>query len=123
MKTERKSFDLGLYSYRPTVHGLICPSDEAKLITGQLVAVLHPLRKVDPNGLYCFGLTANAKIGTCTVMRKNLKFNRVITLSFEKPLVSSYLQETHAALNVAQLYLQQCDGVQALIEDIQPLTA
>lgn len=122
MKTERKTFDLGLYRYTPVQHGLICPVDEAKLKTGQVLAVLLPMRKVDPKGLYCFALTNDCKIGTVTVMRKNIKFNRVITLSYQRPELSTYAQETHLAIDTAQLYLQQQPGTQALIElDPPPL--
>ena len=123
MKTERKSFDLGLYSYKPICHGLRAAVDEASLHSGQVVAVLHPMRKVDPEGLYCLGLTVDPRSGSVSVLRKNLKFNRVVTLSFEKPVVSDYAREMHLALDVAQLYLSQQPGVQALIETIEPQTA
>lgn len=113
MNSQRKSFDLGLYSYRPTVHGAICPKDERKLTIGQVVAVLHPMRTADPRGLYCFGVTHHD--GTLTMMRKNLKFNRTITLSYEREPLSTATMELHAMLNKVQLYLQQQEGTQALL--------
>lgn len=120
MKTERKSFDLGLYSYKPIYHGTLAHKDEAKIRGGQVVAVLHPMRKADPSGIYCFGLTATPTDGTLQVMRKNLRFHRIVTLSFERQAGATYEQETHQALNTALLYLQSQNPVQgALIEENQ----
>lgn len=98
-KTEKKKFDLGIYTYKPTVRGLICPTDERKMKAGEIVIVLHPIRKVDPRGLYCYGVTTQ---GTLSMMKRNIKLNRVQTMEYDRPLFSTYVQETHLMLNKAQ---------------------
>lgn len=105
MKTEKRTFDVGLYTYRPQVHGLICPTDEAKLKSNEPVAILLPMQKVDPRGLYCFGVTSDK--GTLSMMRKNVKFKKTVTLVYEREPLATYTQELHAKLNAVQVFMSK----------------
>lgn len=121
LKPERKTFDVGLYSYKPIVHGLICPVDEARLRPGQILAVLHPLRRVDPKGLYAFAVTQDPRLGTLSLMRKNMRFLRVVSLWYYQPVLASYAEQTHLTLNMAREYILRQAGVQVDME-VQPQT-
>ncbi len=104
MKTEKKPFDLGIYQFHRTIAGPICPKDDLEVKDGEIIAVLHPLRNVDPHNLYCFGIvksTGQVK----TLVRKNLKFKQVKTLTYEREILESYAQEIHGKLNVAIQFL------------------
>jgi len=78
---------------------------------GAIVAVLHPLLNVDPENLYCFGIDKESR-ATKTLVRKNLRFKRVITCTFDQELNTDYAQEIQAKLNVALAYLITLEGKQ-----------
>ena len=106
METKQvKTFDLGLYTFRRQVAGPICPPDDQKMRDGQLVAVLHPTRKMDPNGIYVFGVDQESG-DTKTLVRKNLRFVKVVTLKFTLEPAMTAVQETHAQLNAALAYVK-----------------
>ena len=105
MSAITKPFDLGLYTFKRQVMGPICPEDDQKMRDGQLVAVLHPTRRVDPNGIYCFGVDQESG-DTKTLVRKNLRFIKVVTLKFTREPSMTAVEETHAQLNVALTYIK-----------------
>lgn len=78
---------------------------------GAIVAVLHPLLNVDPDNLYCFGIDKDSR-NTKTLVRKNLRFKRVMSLTWEQELGIEYPQEIQAKLNVALAYLITLEGKQ-----------
>jgi len=105
MKTEKKNFDLGIYQFHRTIAGPICPKDDLQVKEGEIIAVLHPVRKVDPDNMYCFGIIkSTGKV--MTLVRKNLKFKQVLTLSYERKSLESYAEEIHGKIHVAQNYLE-----------------
>ena len=105
MKTEKKNFDLGIYQFHRTIAGPICPKDDQEVKDGEIIAVLHPLKKVDPDDMYCFGiLKSSGKV--MTLVRKNLRFKKVLTLSYERKILESYAEEIHGKIHVAQNYFQ-----------------
>lgn len=106
-----KQFDLGLYTFKRQVSGPLCPQDDRLAKNGEVVAVLHPMQNVDGSGLYCFGV-AKSDLATKTLVRKNLKFSKVITLSFNKDTTHSQVEEVHAKLNAAVIYLKSQEGGQ-----------
>lgn len=106
-----KPFDLGLYTFKRQVNGPICPQDDLQTKNGEVVAVLHPMQNVDPSNLYCFGI-AKSDSNTKTLMRKNLKFSKVITLSFERAMFMTATDEIHAKLNEAVRFLKTQAGDQ-----------
>lgn len=99
-----KTFDIGLYTFKRQVMGVICPEDDQAMRNGQLVAVLHPFQTVDPKNLYCFGVDKETG-DTKTLVRKNLRFRRVVTLELDAQPMDA-VQETHAKLNAALDYLK-----------------
>jgi hypothetical protein len=104
MKTEKKNFDLGIYQFHRTIAGPICKDDQ-EVKDGEIIAVLHPLKKVDPDDMYCFGiLKSSGKV--MTLVRKNLRFKKVLTLSYERKVLESYAEEIHGKIHVAQNYLE-----------------
>lgn len=100
-----KQFDIGIYTFRRHVAGPICTPDDRQTADGAVFAVLHPLQKVDPGGIYCFGID-RATGDTKSLVRKNLKFNKVITLQFEQEGITTSFEEVHAKLNAALNYLK-----------------
>ncbi len=105
MKTEKKNFDLGIYMFHRTIAGPICPKDDLEVKEGEIIAVLHPLKKVDPDDMYVFGiLKSTGKV--MTLVKKNLKFKKVLTLSYERKILESYAEEIHSKIHVAQNYLE-----------------
>jgi len=105
MKTEKKNFDLGIYQFHRTIAGPICPKDDLQVKEGEIIAVLHPLKKVDPDDMYCFGiLKSSGKV--MTLVKKNLRFKKVLTLSYERKILESYAEEVHGKIHVAQNYLE-----------------
>ena len=106
--TTKKSFDIGIYQFRQILRGSLC-KDEHKLQPNAMVAVIHPLKVVDPDNMYCFGIDyANTK-NVLTLMRKNLNFKKIITLSYEHDQTMDYVQETHAKYHAAQEYFQKIE--------------
>jgi len=105
MKTEKKNFDLGIYQFHRTIAGPICPKDDLQTQNGEIIAVLHPVKKVDPDNLYCFGIN-KATGQVLTLVKKNLKFKQVLTLSYERGSLESYAQEIHGKIHAAQNYFQ-----------------
>jgi hypothetical protein len=103
---KKVNFDLGIYLFRRQVSGPICPEDDRRTTNGEVIAVLHPLQNVDPSGLYCFGISKSDR-NTKTLVKRNLKFSKVITLSFERQMFMTAVEEVHAKLNVAVKYLSQ----------------
>lgn len=108
MTTTRKTFDLGIYQFRQIMRGPLC-KDEHKLQPNAMVAVLHPLRMVDPDNLYCFGLDFAQSQDVLTLMRKNLNFKKVMTLTYEHEQGMDYVQEIHAKYHAAQEYLKKTE--------------
>lgn len=106
MTTTTKSFDLGIYQFRQIMRGPLC-KDDHKLQNNAMVAVLHPLKVVDPDNLYCFGLDFAQSQDVLTIMRKNLNFKKVLTISYQHEPTMDYVQETHAKYHAAQAYLKQ----------------
>jgi len=105
MKTEKKNFDLGIYQFHRTIAGPICPKDDLQVKEGEIIAVLHPLKKVDPDDMYCFGiLKSSGKV--MTLVKKNLRFKKVLTLSYERKILESYAEEVHGKIHVATKYLE-----------------
>lgn len=100
-----KQFDIGIYTFHRQVAGFICPEDDQKTENGQVFAVLHPMQKVDFKGLYCFGVD-KASGDTKTLVRKNLRFNKVVTLQFSQDGITTSFEEVHAKLNAALNYLK-----------------
>jgi len=105
MKTEKKNFDLGIYQFHRTIAGPICPKDDLEVKEGEIIAVLHPLKKVDPDDMYCFGILKSSG-RVMTLVRKNLKFKQVLTLTYERKALESYAEEVHGKIHVAQSYLE-----------------
>ena len=103
--TEKKNFDLGIYQFHRTIAGPICPKDDLEVREGEIIAVLHPLKKVDPDDMYCFGIVKSTG-RVMTLVRKNLKFKQVLTLSYERKSLESYAEEIHGKIHVAQNYLE-----------------
>ena len=101
----RKTFDIGIYQFRQMLRGPLC-KDEHKLQPNSMVAVLHPLKVVDPDNLYCFGLDFAKSENVYTLMRKNLNFKKVITISYEHEQNFDYVQEIHAKYHAAQEFLK-----------------
>jgi hypothetical protein len=108
MTTTKKPFDLGIYQFRQILRGPLC-KDEHKLQSNSMVAVLHPLKVVDPDNLYCFGLDFAKSENVFTLMRKNLNFKKVITLTYEHHSTMDYVQEIHAKYHAAQEYLKKTE--------------
>jgi len=108
MTTIKKPFDLGIYQFRQILRGPLC-KDEHKLQPNAMVAVLHPLKVVDPDNLYCFGLDFAKSENVFTLMRKNLNFKKVITLTYEHEPTMDYVQEIHAKYHAAQEYLKKTE--------------
>lgn len=79
VKLNTKSFDVGIYTFRRHFFGPVCPKDDQQQKDGTVFAVLHPMTKVDPNGLYCFGISGR-DLYTKTLVKRNLKLSRVVTL-------------------------------------------
>lgn len=105
MKTTKKTFDVGIYQFRQIMRGPMC-KDDNKLQPNAMVAVIHPLKVVDPDNMYCFGIDyANTK-NVFTLLRKNLNFKKVITLTYEHEPTMDYVQETHAKYHAAQAFLK-----------------
>jgi len=105
MKTEKKNFDLGIYQFHRTIAGPICPKDDLEVKEGEIIAVLHPLKKVDPDDMYCFGiLKSSGKV--MTLVKKNLRFKKVLTLSYERKILESYAEEVHNKIHVAVKYFE-----------------
>lgn len=102
---QTKPFDLGLYTFKRQVAGPLCPPDDQKMKDGQVVAVLHPTRRVDPNGIYVFGVEQESG-DTKTLVRKNLRFVKVVTLKFTREPLMTAVEETHAQLNAALAYVK-----------------
>lgn len=113
MKTTKKTFDLGIYQFRQILHGPLC-KDEHKLSPNSMVAVIHPLKVVDPDNIYCFGLDFSKTQNVFTLMRKNLNFKKVITLTYEHEVTMDYVQETHAKYHAAQAFLKQQEQLQLI---------
>lgn len=111
-----KQFDVGIYTFRRQVAGPICPEDDRKTINGSIFAVLHPMQTADPKGLYCFGV-AKSDLDTKTLVRKNLKFNKVVTLTFSKDGVNTDIEELHAKLNAAVTYFKDGEQLQINLPD------
>lgn len=107
----KKSFDIGIYSFHRVFRGEMCPQDDQEMKEGAIVAVLHPLLTADPNNLYCFGIDKDSR-DTKTLVRKNLRFKRVQTLSWKQEAGMDYVQEIQAKLNIALAYLILLDGKQ-----------
>lgn len=101
----KKSFDVGMYTYRPVIHGALTHKDEVKLSTGDKVAILHPMHQVDQKDYYCFGVTETH--GTLTMLKKNTRFHKVVSLSYERPPLSTPVEELHLKLNAVQAYINQ----------------
>jgi len=108
---KKKSFDIGIYIYHRVFRGEHCPKDDQEMKEGAIVAVLHPMNNVDPAGLYCFGVDKDSR-ATKTLVKKNLRFKRVITSNYEHESGMEYAQEIQAKLNVALAYLIMLDGKQ-----------
>jgi len=105
MSTEKKPFDLGIYQFHRTIAGPICPKDDLQTKDGEIIAVLHPLKKVDPDNLYCFGiLKSSGKV--LTLVKKNLRFKKVLTLTYEREQLESYAQEVHGKIQASVKYLE-----------------
>ena len=104
MKPE--TFDIGLYTFKRRIMGLLCPEDEKQMKDGQIVALLHPVQNVDPTGLYCFGVDKESG-DTKTLCRKNLRFSKIITLRVEIEKSMSAHEIVWAKLNTALAYLQR----------------
>lgn len=104
----KKPFDIGLYTFKRRVMGLICPEDDQQMKDGAQLALLHPVQTVDPSGIYCFAVDKQSG-DTKTLCRKNLRFNKVITLSFERTDCMTSHEETWAKLNATLKYLQAQD--------------
>lgn len=121
-----KQFDVGIYTFRRQVAGQICPPDDQKTKNGSIFAVLHPMQTADPKGLFCFGVSKD-DLNTKTLVRRNLKFNKIVTLSFSKDGVSTDVEEIHAKLGAAvayfkggqQLMLTQSDHPRAVAHRIR----
>ena len=107
----KKPFDIGIYVYHRIFRGDMCPSDDTQMKEGSIVAVLHPMNNVDPSGLYCFGVDKDSR-NTKTLVRKNLRFKRVVTSNYEQEPGMEYAQEIQAKLNVALAYLITLEGKQ-----------
>ena len=105
MKPETKPFDIGLYTFKRQVMGFLCPEDDQQMKDGQIVALLHPIQKVDPQGLYCFGVDKESG-DTKTLCRKNLRFSKVITLRMKTENSMTAHQIVWAKLNTALAYLK-----------------
>jgi len=107
----KKPFDIGIYTYHRVFRGAQCPQDDQQMKEGAIVAVLHPLLNVDEKNLYCFGIDKDSR-ATKTLVRKNLRFKRVITTNFEQEPGMEYAQQIHAKMNVALAYLITIEGKQ-----------
>jgi len=101
MKTETKTFDVGIYTFRRKFFGPKCPKDDQATPNGTVFAVLHPLTKVDPMGIYCFGVSGE-DLNTKTLVRKNLHLSKVISLKYPPDGL-----EIHAKLNACVDFLRQ----------------
>lgn len=100
-----KKFDLGIYQFHRTVNGPLCPSEDLELKNGQIVGVLHPISKADPDSMYCFAVKGNDK-RVLTLVRKNLRFKKVVTMDWDGDNSLSYAEEIHGKIAIAQKYLQ-----------------
>lgn len=100
------NFDIGVFTFKRQVAGLICPDDDQKTQNGAVFAVLQPFQTVDPKGLYCFGVDKQGGT-TKTLVRKNLKFNKVVTLKFTRDGLMTSVDEVHAKLNAAVAYFRR----------------
>lgn len=108
-------FDIGVFTFRRQVAGLICPDDDQKTQNGAVFAVLQPFQNVDPKGLYCFGVD-KASGATKTLARKNLKFNKVVTLKFTRDGLMTSVEEVHAKLNATVAYFRKGEQLE-IIQD------
>ena len=106
--TIKKPFDIGIYQFRQLLRGPLC-KDEHKLQPNSIVAVLHPLKVVDPDNMYCFALDFAKSENVFTLMRKNLNFKKVITLTYDHEPLMDYVQEIHAKYHAAQEYLKKTE--------------
>lgn len=106
MKPDEKQFDIGLYTFKRRVMGLLCPEDEKQMKDGQIIALLHPIQNVDPTGLYCFGVDKESG-DTKTLCRKNLRFSKIITLRVEIEKSMSAHEIVWAKLNASLAYLKR----------------
>jgi len=113
MKT-KKQFDLGIYIFHRTIAGPMCPKDDLLTKEGTVFAILHPLQTVDPSNLYAFGVS-KLDGATKTLVRKNLKFSKVLTLHYIQEEFMSHEQEVWAKLNVAVDYFRASEARQASI--------
>lgn len=102
----KKQFDIGLFSFKRQVNGSVCPEDDKKLHNGAVLAVIYPVQVVDSKNLYAFGID-RADLSTKTVVRKNLRFTRMITLTYEDEPTMEPFQIVHAKLNAVIAYFQK----------------
>lgn len=115
MKT-KKSFDLGIYTFHRTIAGPLCPKDDQLTKEGTVFACLHPLQNVDPSNIYCFGVS-KLDGSTKTLVRKNLKWSKIVTLTYIKEDFMSHEQEIWAKLNAAVAYFKEANPPQLAISE------
>lgn len=94
-------FDLGIYSFHRLIHGDLC-ADDGKVSEGSILGLLHPLQTVDPQNVYCYAVDRTSG-EVRQLVRKNLRFKKVITLSCEVEPLNEVI--THAKLNAAYQFL------------------
>lgn len=118
----KKPFDIGIYIFRRTIAGPQCGKDDQQTKEGSVFACLHPLQNVDPSNLYCFGVSKQDG-ATKTLVRKNLKFSKIITLEFQKEEFMSHEQEIWAKLNGAVQYFRTVEAEQLAIPNGRHLSS
>ncbi len=110
----KKPFDIGIYTFHRTIAGPHCPADDQRAKEGEVFAVLHPQLTVDPANLYAFGVS-KLDGSTKTLVRKNLKFSKIITLNYMHEELMSHEQEIWAKLNGAVDYFRASEAQQLAI--------
>lgn len=103
MKTETKTFDVGIYTFRRKFFGPSCPKDDQATPNGTVFAVLHPMTKVDPLGIYCYGVSGE-DFSVKELIRKNLHLTKVMSMKI--PHEENAI-ELHLRLNACADYLRQ----------------
>lgn len=109
IKLPTKSFDFGIYTFKRHFSGPDLPRDDQEQRDGTVFAVLHPMTKVDPEGRFCFAVSGS-DLYTKTLVRKNLRLNRVATLQIPVGGI-----EVHEKLNAVVDYLRARTGQQATL--------
>jgi len=99
----KKTFDIGIYQFKQILRGPMC-QDEHKLRNHASLAVLHPV-VTDSDNLYCFAIDYTDSKDVVTLLRKNLQFRKIITITYDHEANMDHVKETHAKYNAALAYL------------------